>query len=102
SYRVGLSDNLRKRGVHDVFHASLLRVHVPNDDRLFPGRLDNQIWETDEPEQEWAVERIESHVGAKENAVFKVIWKSGDSTWFPYHKISHLTVLDQYFEALGV
>ncbi|TFK19838.1 hypothetical protein FA15DRAFT_550985, partial [Coprinopsis marcescibilis] len=49
--------------------------------------------------QEWAMEQIELHSGTKENTVFKVIWKLGDST---YHKISHLTVLDQYFKALGV
>jgi hypothetical protein len=29
-------------GVHPVFHASLLRIHVPNDDRLLPGRLGTQ------------------------------------------------------------
>jgi len=32
SFQLELTPNLQKRGVHDVFHASLLRVHVPNDD----------------------------------------------------------------------
>lgn len=37
SYQLELPSNLKQRGVHDVFHASLLRIHHPNDDRLFPG-----------------------------------------------------------------
>ena len=37
SYRIELPDNLKQRGVHNVFHSSLLRIHIPNDDRLFPG-----------------------------------------------------------------
>jgi len=37
SYKVDISARLKQRGIHDVFHASLLRIHVPNDDRLFPG-----------------------------------------------------------------
>lgn len=56
---------LKRRGVHDVFHASYLRVHQPNDDRLFPGRLDTQLGSQDAPDGEWAVERIEGHIGAR-------------------------------------
>ena len=37
SFRLELPAHLKKRGVHDVFHSSLLRIHIPNDDRLFPG-----------------------------------------------------------------
>lgn len=102
SYQIGLSDNLKQRGVHDVFHASLLRIHVPNDDRLFPGRLDNQVWDLGENGQEWAVQRIKSHSGSRKNALFEIQWKSGDVTWLPYHKIDHLTALEQYFEILGI
>ena len=35
SYWVNLPNSLKQQGVHNVFHASLLRVHIPNDDRLF-------------------------------------------------------------------
>jgi hypothetical protein len=31
SYRVELPTHLKWRGVHDVFHASLLKIHKPND-----------------------------------------------------------------------
>jgi hypothetical protein len=37
SFKLELPMHLKKRGVHDVFHSSLLRIHAPNDDRLFPG-----------------------------------------------------------------
>ena len=36
SYQIELPSELKKRGIHDVFHASLLRIHHPSDDRLFP------------------------------------------------------------------
>ena len=36
SFKVDLPSELKRRGVHPVFHASLLRIHIPNDDRLFP------------------------------------------------------------------
>jgi hypothetical protein len=61
SYRLLLPDRLKQRGVHPVFHASLLRVHVPNDDRLFPGRAKNQIADFDDEGHEWAIDRILSH-----------------------------------------
>ncbi len=31
-FRLELPSNLKSRGIHDVFHASLLRIHVPNND----------------------------------------------------------------------
>ena len=58
SFRIDLPDHLKRRGIHDVFHASLLHEHVPNDDRLFPGRMDTQIGNTPDTEGEWAVDRI--------------------------------------------
>ncbi|KDQ26102.1 hypothetical protein PLEOSDRAFT_1026980, partial [Pleurotus ostreatus PC15] len=81
TYQVELPPRLRQRGVHNAFHVSLLRVHVPSDDRLFPGRLDNQVAEDEgAAEPEWAVNRILSHQGSKAKALFKVEWTSGDIT----------------------
>ena len=37
SFLIDLPSHLKQRGIHNVFHAALLRIHVPNDDRLFPG-----------------------------------------------------------------
>ncbi|KAH9913309.1 hypothetical protein B0H21DRAFT_828544 [Amylocystis lapponica] len=102
SYRLELSRNLKRRGVHDVFHVSLLRIHEPNDDRLFPGRRDSQIAELEEQEEEWAINQIVSHTGAREDAIFEAIWKSGDRTWVPYGSISYLAAVRSYFDMLGI
>lgn len=102
SFQLELPTDLKARGVRNVFHAALLRIHVPNDDRLFPGRLDNQIRPPDQAEPEWALDKILSHHGAHENAVFQVKWKSGDITWLPYYEISDLPAMENYFEALGI
>ena len=48
SFQIKLPSHLKKKGVHDVFHSSLLRIHVPNDDHLFPGQMDTQLG--DEPD----------------------------------------------------
>ena len=101
SFRLELPGHLKQRGVHDVFHSSLLREHIPNDDRLFPGRLDTQIGDTIETEGKWAVDRILSHSGSKADAVFEIQWKSGDITWLPYYQITHLRALTEYLDLLG-
>ncbi|EMD30534.1 hypothetical protein CERSUDRAFT_28031, partial [Gelatoporia subvermispora B] len=74
SYRLELSSDLRRRGLHDVFHSSLLRIHEPNDDRLFPGRLDSQVFEMENEDGEWAIDHILSHRGSATNAVFEILW----------------------------
>ncbi|KAG5641581.1 hypothetical protein DXG03_004694 [Asterophora parasitica] len=102
SFRVDLPAHLKQRGVHDTFHASLLRVHIPNDDRLFPGRLDTQLGNQDDSENEWAVDAITGHTGARQDAVFQVRWRSGDLTWMPYYQITHLDALANYFDLLGI
>jgi hypothetical protein len=102
SFKIELPSHLKQRGVHDVFHASLLRVHIPNDDRLFPGRLDSQLGSGDDFEPEWAVDKILSHSGSKEDSLFEVLWKAGDVTWLPFNQIEHLNALTVYFEALGI
>jgi len=102
SFRLDLPSRLKQRGVHDVFHASLLRIHHPNDDRLFPGRLDNQLGGDIDPEGEWAVDKILSHHGSKRDAVFEIKWQAGDITWLPYAEISHLQALIDYLELLGI
>ena len=102
SFRLELPMHLRKRGIHDVFHASLLRIHVPNDDRLFPGHMDTQLGDGPNTKDEWAVDRIRSHAGIGEGSVFKILWKSGDITWMPFYQIRHLQALETYLELMGV
>ena len=104
SFRVELPSRLKSRGVHNVFHASLLRAHVPNDDRLFPGRIDSQIWDfnDDAETEEWTVERITSHSGNKSSLMFEVEWKAGDRTWLPYDTVKELVALKDYLDELGI
>ncbi|KAJ3967598.1 hypothetical protein EV361DRAFT_769511, partial [Lentinula raphanica] len=98
--KLELPADLKKRGVHDVFHSSLLRIHMPNDDRLFPGRSYEQVIGMDS--NEWQVDRIIAHKGFKSDASFLILWKTGDKTWLPYSKIQHLQPLREYFETLGI
>jgi transposase InsO family protein len=102
SFVIELPPELKRRGIHGVFHSSKLRIHIPNDDRLFPGRLVTQVTDFTENSKEWAVERIVSHKGAGTNAHFEVEWKSGDRTWMPYDQVAHLNALNAYFEVLGI
>ncbi|KAJ3514734.1 hypothetical protein NLJ89_g2201 [Agrocybe chaxingu] len=102
SFRIALPPHLKQRGVHDVFHSSLLRIHIPNDDRLFPGRLDTQLGIGPETTEEWAVDRILSHSGSKKGAIFEILWSAGDKTWLPYDQVDHLHALTAYLELLGV
>ena len=101
SFQLDLPAQLKRRGVHNVYHSSLLRVHVPNDNRLFPGRLDTQLG-LDEDDEEWAVNRILSHNGSGTDATFEILWKSGDVTWLPYYQVTHLQALTDYLGLLGV
>ncbi|KIJ60876.1 hypothetical protein HYDPIDRAFT_138640 [Hydnomerulius pinastri MD-312] len=84
SYLVDLPSRLKQRGIHPVFHSSLLRIHVPNDDRLFPGRLETQVADFGEIEPEWSVDKILSHHGKGVDAIFEIKWSTGDVTWLPY------------------
>src|SRR5271169_115610 len=102
SFRVDLPPHLKQRGVHDIFHSSLLRVHVPNDDRLFPGRMDTQLGVGPEYDNEWAVDKIIDHSGSKEESIFEILWKAGDISWLPYYQIQHLQALDAYLDLMGV
>ncbi|KAJ3474431.1 hypothetical protein NLI96_g12462 [Meripilus lineatus] len=102
TYKLELPQELKARGINDAFHASLLRQHIPNDDRRFPGRLPHQIPGFGEHPKEWIVDRIISHSGKGSDAEFEVQWSTGDITWVPYHDIKHLQAFDEYCEALGI
>jgi len=102
SFHIELPSSLRQRGIHDVFHSSLLCIHIPNDNRLFPGRSDEQIPELGGTTREWTVDKILSHQGSHSDAKFEVLWMSGDKTWLPYGEIAHLRVITDYFEIIGI
>ena len=98
SYELDLPDHLKQWGIHPVFHSSLLRIHVPNDDQLFPEQQEMQVADFGESEPEWLVERILSHYRSRLDALLKVKWMSGDTTWLSYPEVTHLTALQEYLE----
>ena len=102
SFKLDLPSDLKRRGIHPVFHSSLLRIHIPNDDRRFPGRSVSQITGLGDSPTEWAVSKISSHIGRGRNAQFKIEWKAGDSSWLPFNSIQHLESLHEYLDAIGV
>ncbi|KAJ3003961.1 hypothetical protein NUW54_g5037 [Trametes sanguinea] len=102
SYKLDLPADLRSRGIHDVFHASLLHVHEPNDDHLFPGRLVSQVLDLGSTDGEWAIDKILTHQGRGEEALFEALWRWGDRTWIPYSTIANLDILKEYLEVLDI
>ncbi|KIJ09382.1 hypothetical protein PAXINDRAFT_87505, partial [Paxillus involutus ATCC 200175] len=102
SYHVGLLDWLRQRGIHPVFHASLLQIHIPNNDQLFPGWLETQVTNFGKAERQWSVDKILSHQGTGTTSLFEIRWTSGNVTWLPYEQVSHLDALAEYLSLLGI
>ena len=78
TYQLGLSDELLKRGINPLFHMSLLKPHVPSNNRRFPGRLPLQLPGFGEKPDEWIIELIVSHHGKGIRSEFQIQWKAGD------------------------
>jgi hypothetical protein len=87
SFLLDLPADLKQRGLHPSFHAHLLRPHIPNDDRRFPGRRLEQITDIGVLE-EWSVSKVADHHGQGTNALFEIEYTTGDRVWLPYHKVS--------------
>ena len=79
-----------------------MRIHIPNDDRLFPGRTASQLGLTDVFDTEWKVQQIIRHSGKGVQATFEVEWPTGDWTWIDYDTAKNLVVFDEYLETLGI
>ena len=100
-FKLELPPHLKQWGVHNIFHLSLLQIHIPNNDRLFPGHMDTQVVGEDTLDDEWAVDCIKSHSRAKTDTVFEILCRSGDVTWLPYYQITHLQALTDYLKLIG-
>ena len=85
-----------------MFHESVLRPYVVNDDTRFPKcetRINVDI-RTD-PEEEWVVHSIEDHCWSP-GLNFLVRWELGDTSWEPLKVVDELEALDHYLELEGV
>ncbi|KAF8752463.1 hypothetical protein RHS01_07674 [Rhizoctonia solani] len=90
TYHVELPDDLKRRGIKPIFHASLLKPHVPYEDRRFPGRNYKQIASLEADDDEWAVERIGGHRG---KGITRWISRTKELPWkedgeVPYDELS--------------
>ncbi|KAG5349485.1 hypothetical protein C0989_003508 [Termitomyces sp. Mn162] len=101
SFHVNLPAIMRQCRIHDVFHASSLCIHHPNDDRLFPGQLDEQVVEPEQHPHKWTANKILNHAGTKSNLLFKVLWKSGNKTWLLQPQVEDLNLLKPYLDIQG-
>jgi hypothetical protein len=48
------------------------------------------------------VEKIRTHSGRGDDALFELIWKNGEATWEPLNRVKGLEALVEYLEAMGV
>ena len=71
---------MKNHNIHSVFHTLLLRIHILNNNRLFPEREVRQVTGLSDENWEWTVDLIETHAGKGRTTLFKVLWKSGDHT----------------------
>ena len=101
TFMLDLPAELKQRGIHPAFHASLLRIHIPNDDRRFPGRQLQQLVGLGKVE-ELSVKRITDHHGKGIDSLFLVEYSNRDTVWLPHHEVSHLEAFSQYLEALNI
>ncbi|KAF9002290.1 hypothetical protein BDQ17DRAFT_1243440 [Cyathus striatus] len=102
SYKLDLSPELKAWGIHNVFHTSVLRIHVPNNNRHFPGQQIHQVLGLGESPSEWSINCILSHSGKGLDVQFKILWSTGDTSWAPYAEAGHLNEMDEYCEAMGI
>lgn len=101
TYLLDVPAELKQRGIHPAFHANLLRIHEPTDYRRFPGRQLPQLIGIGKVE-EWSIDKIDDHHSKGKDALFELVYKTGDKFWLPYHEVSKLEAMTQYLELIGV
>lgn len=103
TYTLDLPTELKARGIHPRFHASLLRRFQRNDETLFPHRELNIFYDFGVlDDTEWLVDEIVGHQWKNEEVKFHVKWNLGDTTWEPYRNCKDLEALNWYLELHGV
>ncbi|EJD35177.1 hypothetical protein AURDEDRAFT_38722, partial [Auricularia subglabra TFB-10046 SS5] len=102
TFELDLPRELKQRGIHNVFHALLLRPHVTNDDARFPGRQLGQLPGFKDVPEDWFVTDITRHSGRGRELLFEVTWSTGQVTWERLREVKHLAALESYLQAMGV
>ncbi len=102
SYKIELPAQLRARHLHDRFHRSKLQPYHANDDSLFPHREGKVLYDFGTPDdQEWLVDKIQSHKWDGDVLMFQVCWNLGDTTWESVETCNELHALDDYLALIG-
>ncbi|EIN04459.1 hypothetical protein PUNSTDRAFT_26806, partial [Punctularia strigosozonata HHB-11173 SS5] len=102
-YLIDLPADLKVRCVHPRFHISKLRLHMPNNDNLFPGREPANFYDFGQAEDlESEVEEILTHEWNGDEVLFLVRWSFGDSSWELWENVKNLALMDRYFKIEGV
>ncbi len=102
SYKIELPAQLRARHLHDRFHRSKLQPYHANDDSLFPHREGKVLYDFGTPDdQEWLVDKIQSHKWDGDVLMFQVCWNLGDTTWESVEMCNELHALDDYLALIG-
>jgi len=103
NYMLELPIELIKRQVHLKFHVSLLRLHEPNNDALFPNRASVDAYDFGTPDNaKWIVDELDSHQWNGKDLEFQVRWNAGETTWEPLESCKELAALDRYLTLMGV
>jgi hypothetical protein len=102
SFKLAMPAELGSCNIIPVFHASLLRIHIPNNDQWFPGRSAGQVTGLGDAPVEFHVWKTISHFDSRKFAWLELLWQTGDSTWLPYNSVEHLAALDTYLENMDV
>ncbi|KIY48909.1 hypothetical protein FISHEDRAFT_12867, partial [Fistulina hepatica ATCC 64428] len=102
SFELEMPSVLRRRGIHNVFHSSLLRIYIPNDDQQFPNRAIERMLDFVPDGDEIAIESVIGHAGKGDETLVRVRWKSGDESWMPAREILESNIFQQYLEAIGI
>ncbi|EJD46670.1 hypothetical protein AURDEDRAFT_35998, partial [Auricularia subglabra TFB-10046 SS5] len=74
AFKLRLPADMVRRRVHDVFHAELLRPHIPNDDERFPKRSWEETATIPLEKPQNAITEIVGHSRLEEGYVFNAKW----------------------------
>ena len=101
SFHLDLPSELRQRGMHPMFHATLLQIHIPNNDRWFPGRQIPQIIGIGRF-KDLSVDKILQHHRKGQDSLFELQHTTSDMIWLLHYEVSSLEALNQYLEAQNI
>ena len=73
AFELNLPSEMKNHNIHSVFHTLLLRIHILNNNKLFPEREVRQVIGLSNENQEWTVDSIETHTGKGRTTLFKVL-----------------------------